>query len=191
MLIPFSVTFKVIKALEECGIKYFIGGSLGSSIYGIPRATLDADLISDLDHTKVQQLVEKLKDEFYIDADMIYDAIQHRSCFNLIHLPTMFKVDIFILKNDLYATVEFSRRRPEIVLETGEIMQIAAPEDIILTKLLWYKDGGCVADRQYQDAKGVLLVQDELLDHNYLIHWAKMLGIDDLLEKLYFEIHNV
>ena len=45
MLIPFSVTFKVIKALEECGINYFIGGSLGSSIYGIPRATLDADQI--------------------------------------------------------------------------------------------------------------------------------------------------
>lgn len=190
MLIPFSVTFKVIKALEECGIRYFIGGSLGSSIYGIPRATLDADLISDLEHNKVQQLVDKLKDEFYIDADVIFEAIQHRSCFNLIHLPTMFKVDIFILKDDLYATEEFSRCRPETVLETGEIMQVAAPEDIILTKLLWYKDGGCVADRHYQDAKGVLLVQDKLLDHNYLIHWAKMLGVDDWLEKLLFETHN-
>ncbi|HWP97599.1 MAG TPA: hypothetical protein VN426_12205 [Syntrophomonadaceae bacterium] len=190
MLIPFSVTLKVIKVLEECDINYFIGGSLGSSLYGIPRATLDADLVSQLDRSKVEQLVEKLKDEFYIDADMIYDAIQHESCFNVIHLSTMFKVDIFVLKNDPYAKEEFSRRKPEIIAETGQIMQIATPEDIILTKLLWYKDGGCVASRQFLDAKGVLKVQRERLDHDYLKHWAKTLGVDDWLEKLYLDVHK-
>jgi hypothetical protein len=184
MLIPFSVTFRVIKALEECEIDYLIGGSLASSVYGIPRATLDADLVSDLDNTKVAKLVEKLKDEFYIDADMIYEAIRYRSCFNLIHLPTMFKVDIFILKNDPYAKAEFSRRRPEIISELNQVMQFAAPEDIILTKLVWYKDGGYTAERQLQDARGVMLVQGELLDYDYLKHWSEELGVKDLLEKL-------
>lgn len=188
MLTPFFVTLQVIKALEECDINYFIGGSLGSSIYGIPRATLDADLISELDQTKVEQLVEKLKDEYYIDAEMIYDAIKHRSCFNIIHLSTMFKVDIFILKNDPYAREEFSRRRPEIIPETGQIMQFASPEDIILTKLLWYKEGRYISDRQYQDAKGVLLIQGDLLDQGYLSHWARSLGVNELLEKLYLEV---
>jgi hypothetical protein len=190
MLIPFSVTMKVIKVLEECEINYLIGGSLGSSIYGIPRATLDADLVTELDRTKVEQLVEKLKDEFYIDAGMIHKAIQDQSCFNLIHLETMFKVDIFILKNDPYAQEEFSRRRPEIIAETGQMIQVASPEDIILTKLVWYKNGGFVADRQYQDAKGVLLVQEVLLDHDYLTHWAKVLGVDDLLGKIYLDVRK-
>src|SRR5687768_9546870 len=102
MQIPFLVTLKVIKALEECGINYLIGGSLGSSIHGIPRATLDADLVTDINSVQVNQLVEKLKAEFMIDADMIHDAINRRSCFNVIHLKTMFKVDIFIIKNTPY-----------------------------------------------------------------------------------------
>ncbi len=96
MQLPFQITIKVINALEKCGINYLIGGSLGSSIHGIPRATMDVDLVADIKNIHVERLVEKLKDEFIIDADMIRDAIKRRSCFNIIHLETMFKVDIFI-----------------------------------------------------------------------------------------------
>jgi hypothetical protein len=38
----------VIEALEELGVPYHIGGLVASSIYGILRATIDADLIADL-----------------------------------------------------------------------------------------------------------------------------------------------
>lgn len=188
MLAPFLVTSKVIKVLEECGINYFIGGSLGSSFYGIPRATLDADLVSELDQSKVKLLVEKLKGEFYIDADMINQAIHQRSCFNIIHLPTLFKVDIFILKDDPYAKEELSRSRSEIMPETDQMMQIATPEDVILTKLLWYQDGGGVSERQWLDAKGVFMVQGARLDDAYLTEWANILGVDALLEKLRLEV---
>ncbi len=188
MLTPFLITLKVVEALEECGIHYLIGGSLGSSLYGIPRATLDADLVSDLEPGQIDRLVEKLKDEFFIDPEMIRDALQHQSCFNIIHLATMFKVDIFILKSDPYAKEEFSRRRLEIVPETGRTMQLAAPEDIILTKLLWYRDGGGVSERQWLDAKGVLMIQGERLDRDYLFRWANRLGVGVLLEKLFQEI---
>lgn len=184
MLSPFLVTFRVIKALEDCGINYLIGGSLGSSIYGIPRATLDADLVADLEHAKVQLLTEILKGDFYIDPDMIHDAIHRRRCFNIIHLETMFKVDVFVINNDDYSKEEFSRRRQEIFQENGQIMQVASPEDIILTKLLWFKEGNGVSERQWLDAKGVLTVQGDLLDTGYMDHWAKFLGIDDLLGKL-------
>lgn len=180
-----SVTLKVIKALEECGINYLIGGSLGSSIYGIPRATLDADLVSDIKETQVSCLVEKLKNEFYIDKDMINEAIKNKSCFNVIHLETMFKVDIFILKTDSpYGREEFARKRLETISNDQIKANVASPEDIILTKLLWYKDGGLVSERQWKDAKGVFKVQGSFLDQDYLNKWACRLGIRDLLDKL-------
>jgi len=188
MQIPLIVTFKVIKALEECGINYLIGGSLGSSIHGIPRATLDADLVTDMESYQVNRLLEKLKDEFMIDPDMIYDAIKRHSCFNIIHLKTMFKVDIFILKNKPYQITEFTRRKPELLAELDAFLNVATPEDIILNKLIWYQDGGGVSERQWEDAKGVLKVQGNTLDYQYLEYWAEALGIKELIVKLKQEI---
>jgi hypothetical protein len=126
---------------------YLIGGSLGSSIHGIPRATLDADLVTDINHVQVERLVEKLKSEFMIDADMVYDAIKRRSCFNIIHLGTMFKVDIFIIKNTPYDIIEFTRRKPKLLSEPDTFANVATPEDIIINKLLWYQEGGEVSER--------------------------------------------
>ncbi len=185
---PFKVTFKVIKALEECGINYLIGGSLGSSIHGIPRATLDADLVTDIQDIHVDQLVAKLQDEFMIDKDMIEDAIKRRSCFNIIHLDTMFKVDIFILKNNSFDNNVFTRRKPELILEPALFVNVASPEDIILNKLLWYQDGGGVSERQWEDAKGIIKVQGENLDFQYLDYWAETLGINKLFSRLKEEI---
>ncbi len=188
MQTPFLVTLKVIKALEECGINYLIGGSLGSSIHGIPRATLDADLVADINSSQVERLVDKLKAEFMIDADMIYHAIKRRSCFNVIHLKTMFKVDIFILKNTPYEMIEFNRRKPEFISDPDTSVNVATPEDIIINKLLWYQDGGGVSERQWEDAKGILKVQSASLDDQYLEHWAKTLGIQELLARLKQEV---
>ena len=188
MQIPFRVTFMVIRAFEECGINYLIGGSLGSSIHGIPRATFDADLVADISNVQVDRLVEKLKDEFMIDADMIYDAIKRRSCFNIIHLKTMFKVDIFILKNDPYEAVEFSRRKSELLPDQDTSVNVATPEDIVLNKLLWYQEGGGVSERQWEDAKGILKVQGDSLDYQYLEHWAETLGVKELMTRLRQEL---
>ncbi|RPI72763.1 MAG: hypothetical protein EHM45_21750 [Desulfobacteraceae bacterium] len=177
----FTVVMKVVKALEECHISYLIGGSLGSSIHGIPRATLDADLVSDIKKDQIGALVEKLQGEFLIDPDMIKEAIQNHGCFNLIHLETMFKIDVFVLKDTPYEITEFSRRRSETMPGISEKVQIATPEDIILNKLIWYKAGGGVSERQWEDAKGVFKVQGGLLDLQYIQDWAKILKIEDLL----------
>lgn len=188
MQVPFLVTIKVIKALEKCGVNYFIGGSLGSSVHGLPRATLDVDLVADLNQDQVKQLVEMLKDEFMIDEDMINDAIKRRACFNIIHLETMFKVDVFILNNDPYETVKFARRKPEFLADQNISINVATPEDIIISKLLWYREGGGVSERQWEDAKGVLKVQGDSLDYQYLEHWAKKLGLKELLDRLKQEL---
>jgi len=99
-----AVTVRVATALEKIGIVYAVGGSLASSAYGVPRSTQDADLLIELPGRFVEPLVLELSPDFYIDRDMILDAIRRRASFNIIHLQTMFKVDLFISDRSLYSS---------------------------------------------------------------------------------------
>ena len=181
---PLQVTLKVVKAFEQLEIPYLIGGSLASAVHGIVRATMDADLVADIPSSHILPLVALLKDEFYIDAEMILDAIQHASSFNLIHLETMFKVDIFILKQRPFDLKQMQRRVSQAVGEApGEQAYFSTAEDIILAKLEWFRAGGETSERQWRDILGVLELQGDHLDFDYLQKWAKTLSLQDLLKK--------
>ena len=179
----------VIKAFERLGILYYIGGSIASSAYGMARATLDVDIVSELKNEHAHPFAEMLKSEYYIDEKMILDAIKRKSSFNIIHLETMFKIDIFLKKNNPYSKEVFKRKRKENLDEEkadGEFF-IASSEDIILNKLEWFRMGGEVSERQWNDILGVIKVQGELLDKEYLYKWAGELGIRDLLGRAFKE----
>ena len=181
---PVAVTLLVIEALEELGAPYLIGGSLASAVHGVARATADTDLVADLRLEHAEQLAQALSDAFYVDAESIRDAIRHRSSFNVIHLETMFKVDVFVRKQRPFDRAQFERRVAQVVATDPErTAYVASPEDTVLTKLEWYRMGGEVSDRQWRDVLGVLKVQGELLDSAYLRRWAIALGVADLLEK--------
>jgi len=173
----------LIEVLDELGVPCHIGGSVASSIYGIPRLTIDIDIIADLQQEHVQPLVMQLQADYYIDADMIRDAIRRRSSFNLIHLDTMLKVDVYIPKSRSFDQEELRRVQQEALLEGSRPFYVASPEGTILNKLEWYKMGGEVSDRQWNDILGVLKVQGAHLDMAYLQHWAAVLNVTDLLER--------
>ena len=177
----------VVKAFEKIGVSYYLGGSVASSAYGIARATLDVDLVADLKTQHVNSLTEMLKSDYYIDKEMILDAIKRHSSFNLIHLETMLKVDIFIIKDRPYDGVAFQRKRKDTLDEEQGASEfyLASPEDIILNKLEWFQMGGKVSERQWHDVLGIMKVQRELMDKEYLRRWAKELGISDLLEQAF------
>ncbi len=182
-----AVTEPVVEAFEKLGIPYYIGGSVASSAYGIPRSTMDVDMVSDLKPAHVRSLVRMLESSYYIDENMILDAIGRRSSFNIIHLETMLKIDIFVAKNTPYDMETFRRRRKDTLDEEQETAEfyLVSPEDIILNKLAWFRLGGGVSDRQWNDVLGVLKVQKNLLDDNYLKHWASELKVEDLLERAF------
>jgi hypothetical protein len=182
---PIQVTLKVVLSFERLRIPYLIGGSLASAVYGIVRATMDADLVAEIKPEQVSSLVSSLEGEFYIDADMILDAIQHTSSFNLIHLETMFKVDIFILKLRPFDLNQMQRRISQSVGDAPEDRAyFSTAEDIILAKLEWFRAGGETSERQWRDISGVLDLQGDRLDFEYLQKWAASLGILDLLQKV-------
>ncbi|MBN1832701.1 MAG: hypothetical protein JW896_11385 [Deltaproteobacteria bacterium] len=175
----------VIKAFEKLGIDYYIGGSIASSAYGMARASLDVDMVSNLKIQHIHPLVEILGIEYYIDEDMILNAIERQSSFNLIHFETMIKVDIFLPKDDPFSKETFKRKRKESLdLEADAVeFYFASCEDIILHKLAWFRKGGNVSEHQWSDVVGVLKVQSEALDKKYLLHWAGKIGILDSLKK--------
>lgn len=178
---------EVIKPLEELGVDYFVGGSLATSAHGIPRSTNDADLVADLRLAHVIPFVAALEGRFYVDADRVRHAVHRKSSFNVIFLETIFKVDIFILKDDPLWREEMRRRESLVLTEGGRAVDIASAEDMILQKLGWYEAGNRIADRQWQDLLGVLKVRGSQLDYGYLKRWAPEVQVEELLEKALLE----
>ncbi|MEN6493872.1 MAG: hypothetical protein ABFD16_06230 [Thermoguttaceae bacterium] len=175
----------VIAALERLQVPYYLGGSIASSAYGVARATLDVDLVASLAQEHVAPLTEMLSPAFYVDSNMISDAVRRHSYFNVIHLATMFKVDVFVVKNRMYDLTALQRiRRDSLDLENPDRQfYLASPEDVVLNKLEWFRLGDEVSERQWRDVIGVLAVQGSSLDREYLHRWAAELGVADLLER--------
>ena len=181
---PIQITRMIAVVFEKIRIQYYVVGSLASSLYGIPRATADADLIADIRQHHVHTLVQALQIDFYVDEDRIKKAVRQRSSFQAIHLQTMFKIDVFLSKDDDLSHEEMARREKfQVTEEKGQDLYLASAEDIILNKLHWYKSGGGVSERQWNDVLGVLRVLDKRLDLSYLRNRATKRGLLDLLEK--------
>jgi hypothetical protein len=179
-----AVTLLVTGALEALDVPYAIGGSFASALHGVMRATMDADLVADLRIEQVIPLATALGDAFYADAEMMRDAIRHHSSFNLIHLDTLFKVDVFVAGSRDFERAQLARRQSYLLgEEPGQQAYVVSAEDTILAKLEWYRRGGEVSDRQWRDALGVLNVQGNRLDLNYMRHMAAGLGVADLLSR--------
>jgi hypothetical protein len=178
----------VVQAFGQLLIPYYIGGSVASSLYGMARSTMDIDIVADIKEYHVSQLVQLLKDEYYIDQDMIIESIKNASSFNLIHLGTAFKVDIFIYKDEPHQRNAIERKVKD-TFDTDQTFKyyFSAPEDIIIAKLQWFEQGKRISERQWLDITGVIKVQADHLDITYLNVWAKKLGIFNLLKKAFRE----
>lgn len=174
-----------LTVLQRMGVTYYLGGSLASSAYGLPRSSLDADIIADLRAEHVPQLVESLQADYYLSPSAMHAAIAEKSCFNAIHLETMFKIDVFAVKRRRYDRIELGRIRKGMLDAEDPRTEFLfpSPEDIVLNKLEWFRLGDEVSERQWNDVLGVLKVQAGALDSEYLDQWATELGVSDLLEK--------
>ncbi len=190
---PAEALSRLLEVLDRLEIQYMIGGSTASSIHGNPRLTKDVDIPARITRDDSELLAEEMHRDFYVDAGQIRTAIEHSRAFNVIHLATSYKFDIFPLTSDKYHRVQFARRRFERSTLFGAEpidLAVATPEDVILSKLRWYRLGGETSDQQWNDVLGVIAVQRERLDLAYLREWACYLKVDDLLEQSLAERHE-
>jgi len=172
---------QVLDALEALQIPYMVVGSFASTFWGRPRMTHDADLVVEITAEKIADLARLLAPHFYAPPFVIEDAVRKRGQFNVIHLDYAFKVDLWLLKESPYDVACFERRLLGVMFDRE--VWVSSPEDVILSKLLWYR-AAPVLDRQFQDAIEVYEIQEPYLEHDYLNRWASVLGLADLLERV-------
>lgn len=179
-----QVLNEVTVVLDRLNIVYALGGSLASSLHGERRFTNDADLSVEPFPGQEKTLVASFGSDYYVSLQAVQEAVQRRSSFNIIHLPTSFKVDLFVRKDRPFEAVALGRRRAHRYEDpSGPSVWVLAPEDVILYKLEWFRLGGELSERQWNDILGVLKTQAERLDLAYLNHWAQQLSVADLLAR--------
>jgi len=178
-------------AFDQLGVRYYIGGSLASSAHGLPRSTMDAHILAALTVDHADALTSLLGQDFYYEPAAARDAIRRRQCFNIIHLPKMLKIDIFPTA-DAYDRNCLDRVVPRRLDESDptSAFPLASPEDVILRKLIWFRSGGGVSERQWLDVQNVLKVQKDRLDDAYLNQWAADLDLSPLLKKARLEAYD-
>ncbi len=180
---PISLALDIAQILNALDIPYLIGGSVASTLMGEMRSTEDVDIVADLKIEKVVLLLQSLQPRFYVSEDAVRDAIRFKRSFNLIDNESLGKVDIFILKDNAFPQIEFQRRRSLLVRQNpDQMLVLPTPEDIILQKLTWYRMTKNETQRQWRDVLGVLKLQGDRLDFEYLQKWAVELELSDLLE---------
>jgi len=181
---PIAIVMPVLAELDRLQVPYHLCGSIVSIILGEPRQTNDIDLVADLRSDQVAEFTAALGPGYYVDEAAICMAIATRTSFNLLHLGTAFKIDVFLPKRTPYQAEEMRRRRTEVLDAEGlRRVTIATAEDTILSKLVWFVSGGRVSDRQWRDVLGVIKLQAKKLDLPYLRRWAEDLHVQDLLEQ--------
>lgn len=170
---------KVVTArLEAGGISYMVTGSMAANFYTTPRMTRDIDLVVELYDRDISHVVSLFQDDYYIDREMVEQAVQNQSMFNMIHNALVVKVDCVVRKDTEYRREEFARRRPVII--AGQPVCIVSPEDLILSKLDWAKESR--SQLQLDDVRN-LLRSVQGLDPAYLSRWADQLGVARLYQE--------
>jgi hypothetical protein len=179
----------VSAALTKLGIRHYVGGSVASSFHGASRSTMDVDLIADMADTHVSEFLRCFDNDFYLSEAAIRDAIRRKSCFNMIHLPTSFKVDVFVSRQRPFDVSAMNRAKIEQLGDSHVLeIRVATPEDAIISKLEWYRKTNETSDRQWDDVTRLLKLRGEVADKGYLRTSAESVGVQDLLERLLREV---
>lgn len=180
---PRQLLINIVKILEKLKIPYFVTGGMAVLIWGRPRFTADIDIIIVLksdDIDKLEKALLAFSKAGYVDKEAIQDAFFRHGEFNFIDGNTGIKVDFWISKNDQFDSSRLKRKTAKNVL--GEKIYFSSPEDLILIKLLWYKESPL--SRQLEDVESILKISGGKLDKKYLEQWASKLGVLEVLKKI-------
>ncbi len=156
---------------------------MASSLQGEPRATNDIDFVIALPAGRITALRDALGADFEVDTDMLRDAVLHARSANAFYVPVVTKIDFFARGYEPFDESEFSRRRPVVVRASGEAIVVKSAEDTVLRKLLWFREGGEVSEKQRRDIVSVLRISGGTIDDGYLDSWSSRLGLEGLLRR--------
>ena len=184
MSIP-SALLPVARVFTYLQISYYVGGSIASTAYSLPRSTYDIDIAADLQLRHVAPLVAALETDYYIERSAVLDAMTHRdreAAFNITHHASGINIDIFVTAGRPFDRSRYKRAQDHIFPGADEPIKLASPEDVILNKLLWFRQDGIESEKHWRDVNCIIRVQDKALDLRYLRKWATTLHVRELLD---------
>lgn len=172
----------IVGMLDELGVPYAVVGSYASAAYGEPRFTQDVDIVVDLAPHDVDQLIARLpSDDFYVSREAALQAIRSGGQFNAIHPESGNKIDFMISPRDAWGRQQLGRRI-RLELLPGFEAYIARPEDIIISKMLYYREGG--SEKHLRDITGILKISGDQVDQQDVKKWADELGVSEIWEAI-------
>lgn len=181
----------VVAAFRQLGIRHYVGGSIASSFHGAARSTMDVDLVAELREGHISDFLRCFGDDYYVSDSAVRDAVRRKSCFNLIHLPSSFKVDVFVSQARPFDQDAMKRAALEQLGDDRTVeVPIATAEDTIISKLEWYRRTEETSQRQWDDVTRVLKLLSDSADVEYLRRAAELVGVEDLLDRLLAETRN-
>lgn len=167
------------KRLEKIGIEYMLVGSMALVHYAIPRATVDIDIVVNLEPEDLDKFITEFETDHYIPVGSARNAARQKGMFNILNQQTVLKIDCIVLKKDEFELNAFSRRQKVDYAGDFEVW-IITKEDLILSKLNWAQKSG--SERQMLDVASIIR---NGFDKDYVESWAKKLGVEDLLHKCF------
>lgn len=173
---------EVIEVLERLGVPYLLVGSIASGVYGEPRLTQDIDVVVDLRPGQVPALCEAFPSpDYYVSREAALQAVHQPGQFNVIHPTSGNKIDFMVAGSGAWDRQQFVRRRRVEVLPHRQGF-LAAPEDVILAKMQYYREGG--SEKHLRDITGILKVSGEMVDRDYVARWAGELGVTEIWQAI-------
>jgi hypothetical protein len=139
-----EVFLRFTQRLEQAGVDYMVSGSVAAMFYGQPRFTTDIDLIVRMDLAGARRLSDLFPaGEFYFPPwEVVATELtrERRGHFNILHIESGFKADVYLRGNDPLRIWALERvRRVEF---SGKTVRMAPPEYVIVRKLEFFKEGG-------------------------------------------------
>jgi hypothetical protein len=146
---------------------------------------MDVDLVCELTESHISPFIASFSDDFYLSATAIRDAVKRKSCFNLIHLPTSFKVDIFISRGRKFDLNAMQRATTQLLGESRTVaVPVATAEDSIVSKLEWFRLTNETSERQWDDVTRLIKLLGAEADIDYMREASESVGVGDLLDHL-------
>jgi hypothetical protein len=173
-----------IRPLNRAGIRYVIGGSVAAIFYGEPRFTNDVDVVAFLNEADIRRLPEifPAKDFYLPPTETIIAEVarEKRGQFNIIHMDTTFKADIYPTGRDEFNAWAFRNCRK--IMHEGETLVLAPPEYVIVRKLEYFREGG--SDKHLRDIRAMLNVSGDQIDRGVLNEWIQRQKVESEWEKV-------
>lgn len=185
---PYELLKQIVEIMSRLGIPYLVTGSVAAMAYGEPRLTNDIDIVAGIEYKDVIGLLAAFPSEqFYIDEESIREAIRCQKQFNIIHPASGLKIDIIIRDKTPFNDSRFSRIRR---IKAGESFEanFAAPEDVIIMKMHYYREGG--SEKHLRDISGIIKISGAEIDRAYIALWAQKMNLTEVWNVILKKLNN-